>query len=68
MKEYFSQFGDVTRLRLARNPKTGASRHYAYIEFSSLPVAEIVADTMNNYLLMGHLLRCNVSRRCVTNP
>ncbi|WOO86210.1 putative RNA-binding protein [Vanrija pseudolonga] len=60
MKDYFSQFGDVTRLRLARNPKTGASRHYAYIEFSSLPVAEIVADTMNNYLLMGHLLRCNV--------
>ncbi|TXT04959.1 hypothetical protein VHUM_04042 [Vanrija humicola] len=60
MKEYFSQFGDVTRLRLARNPKTGASRHYAYIEFSSLPVAEIVADTMNNYLLLGHLLRCNV--------
>ncbi|WVQ97030.1 hypothetical protein IAU59_004140 [Kwoniella sp. CBS 9459] len=58
MKEYFSQFGDVSRLRLARNRKTGASKHYAYIEFSSQSVAEIVADTMNNYLLMGHILKC----------
>lgn len=60
MREYFGQFGDVTRLRLARNPKSGASRHYAYIEFSSLPVAEVVAETMHNYLLMGHILKCNV--------
>ncbi|UOH79947.1 hypothetical protein LQV05_002596 [Cryptococcus neoformans] len=27
---------------------------------SSESVAEIVADTMNNYLLMGHLLKCHV--------
>jgi nucleolar protein 15 len=27
---------------------------------SSQSVAEIVADTMNNYLLMGHLLKCQV--------
>lgn len=60
MREYFGQFGDVTRLRLARNPKSGASRHYAYIEFSSLPVAEVVAETMHNYLLMGHILKCNI--------
>ncbi|GFZ43312.1 Uncharacterized RNA-binding protein [Saitozyma sp. JCM 24511] len=60
MKEYFSQFGDVTRLRLARNRKTGASKHYAYVEMSSQSVAEIVAETMNNYLMMGHLLKCEV--------
>ncbi|WVR05626.1 hypothetical protein IAU60_002648 [Kwoniella sp. DSM 27419] len=60
MKEYFGQFGDVSRLRLARNRKTGASKHYAYIEFTSQGVAEIVAETMNNYLLMGHILKCQV--------
>lgn len=27
---------------------------------SSQSVAEIVAETMNNYLLMGHLLKCHV--------
>ncbi|GHJ83911.1 hypothetical protein NliqN6_0313 [Naganishia liquefaciens] len=60
MKAYFSQFGDVTRLRLARNRKTGASKHFAYIEMSSKAVAEITAETMNNYLLMGHILQCHV--------
>jgi len=60
MKEYFSQFGDVSRLRLARNRKTGASKHYAYIEFTSQSVAEITAETMHNYLLMGHILKCHI--------
>ncbi|KAJ9123536.1 hypothetical protein QFC24_003751 [Naganishia onofrii] len=60
MKAYFSQFGDITRLRLARNRKTGASKHFAYIEMSSKAVAEITADTMNNYLLMGHILQCHL--------
>ncbi|KAI9634478.1 uncharacterized protein MKK02DRAFT_12053, partial [Dioszegia hungarica] len=60
MKEYFGQFGEVSRLRLARNRQTGASKHYAYIEMSSGSVAQIVAETMNNYLLMGHLLKCHV--------
>ncbi|KAI8362008.1 hypothetical protein B0O80DRAFT_380109, partial [Mortierella sp. GBAus27b] len=58
MEAYFSQFGSVLRLRLSRNKKTGHSKHYAFIEFSSEEVADIVADTMNNYLLFGHLLKC----------
>ncbi|RPA75496.1 hypothetical protein BJ508DRAFT_193756, partial [Ascobolus immersus RN42] len=60
MKSYFSQFGEVTRLRLSRNKKTGRSKHYAFLEFSNESVAEIVADTMNNYLLFGHILKCRV--------
>ncbi|EXJ86072.1 hypothetical protein A1O1_06441 [Capronia coronata CBS 617.96] len=58
MREYFSQFGDITRLRLSRNKRTGASKHYAFIEFSSNEVAKIVAETMDNYLLFGHILKC----------
>jgi len=57
MKAYFEQFGDITRLRLARNKKTGRSKHFAFIEFKSAEVAEIVAKTMNNYLLFQHLLK-----------
>ncbi|KAG8996952.1 hypothetical protein FRB94_007972 [Tulasnella sp. JGI-2019a] len=60
MRGYFSQFGDITRLRLSRNKKTGRSKHYAFIEFDSAAVAEIVADTMDNYLLHGHILKCKV--------
>lgn len=56
MKAYFSQFGEITRLRLSRNKKTGKSKHYAFIEFENLQVAEIVAETMNNYLIDNRLL------------
>ncbi|KIM21358.1 hypothetical protein M408DRAFT_104932 [Serendipita vermifera MAFF 305830] len=60
MKDYFSQFGNVTRLRLARNKKTGRSKHYGFIEFDSSSVAKIVSETMDNYLLAGHLLQCKL--------
>ncbi|OBZ84519.1 hypothetical protein A0J61_07438 [Choanephora cucurbitarum] len=60
MRGYFSQFGDITRLRLSRNKKTGKPKHYGFIEFQSSQVAEIVAETMNNYLLFGHMLKCQV--------
>lgn len=58
MKAYFSQFGTITRIRLSRNRKTGRSKHYAFIEFESAEVAKIVADTMDKYLLFGHILKC----------
>lgn len=57
MKAYFTQFGEVTRLRLARNKKTGASKHYAFVEFESQEVAGIVARTMDNYLMFGHIMK-----------
>lgn len=68
MKAYFSQFGEVLRLRLSRNKKTGRSKHYAFIEFSSMEVADIVADTMNNYLLFGHLLKCKSLQPSQVHP
>jgi nucleolar protein 15 len=60
MKQYFSQFGKVNRLRLSRNKKTGASKHFAFVEFQSEEVADIVARTMNNYLLFGHILKVHL--------
>lgn len=60
MRQYFSQFGDISKLRLSRNRKTGSSKHFAFIEFESAEVAEIVAKTMDNYLLFGHILKCKM--------
>lgn len=57
MQSYFSQFGTITRLRLSRNRKTGKSKHYAFIEFEDAEIAKVVADTMDNYLLFGHILK-----------
>ncbi|KIM39726.1 hypothetical protein M413DRAFT_446633 [Hebeloma cylindrosporum] len=68
LKAYFSQFGNVTRLRVSRNKKTGRSKHYGFIEFDSSTVAQIVAETMDNYLLMGHILRCKLIPKDQVHP
>jgi nucleolar protein 15 len=60
MRQYFKQFGDITQLRLSRNRKTGNSKHYAFIQFASADVAEIVSKTMDSYLLFKHILKCKV--------
>lgn len=60
MRQYFSQFGEITRLRLSRNKRTGASKHFAFVEFAQESTAAVVAKTMDNYLLFGHVLRCKV--------
>ncbi|KAF3070921.1 hypothetical protein GL218_00410 [Daldinia childiae] len=60
MRSYFSQFGKIEKLRMSRNKKTGASKHFAFIEFASAPVAEIVSKTMDNYLLFGRVLKVKV--------
>ncbi|XP_062091875.1 uncharacterized RNA-binding protein C1827.05c [Humulus lupulus] len=57
MEGFFRQFGVIKRLRIARNKKTGKSKHYGFIEFEDSGVASIVAETMNNYLLFEHLLQ-----------
>ena len=60
MMGFFQQFGDVSRVRLARNRKTGQSKHYAFIEFDDIEVAAIVAKTMHKYRLFDHVLQCHV--------
>ncbi|KUJ12025.1 RNA-binding domain-containing protein [Mollisia scopiformis] len=57
MRAYFNQFGNIIKLRISRNKKTGNSKHYGWIQFESTTVADIVARTMDNYLMFGHLLK-----------
>jgi len=57
MRGFFSQFGEVTRLRIARN-KRGKSKHFAYVEFRNDEVARIVADTMHGYMMYERTLVC----------
>ena len=60
MRKFFSQFGTISRLRLARNKKTGRSKHYAFIEFKVGEVASIVAKAMNGYMMYSRLLVARV--------
>lgn len=56
MRGYFSQFGEVLRVRLSRSKKTARSRGYAFLEFADKDVAEIAAEAMDGYLMHGQAL------------
>lgn len=54
--EYFSQFGKVTKVRLSRSKKSGKSKHYAFLEFTSPEVAAIASEAMDGYMLFTQKL------------
>ncbi|KAH7650292.1 hypothetical protein FG379_003364 [Cryptosporidium bovis] len=60
LREYFSQFGEIRRIKLSRSKKNGHSRGYAFIEFNSMEVAQVAASTMNNYIIFRRSLKCHV--------
>ncbi|KAL0882567.1 hypothetical protein ABMA27_001020 [Loxostege sticticalis] len=57
MTQYFKQFGMVTNVRVIRSKRTGNSKGFAFVEFKEPAVAEIVAETMNNYLMGKRLIK-----------
>ncbi|KAK4155111.1 hypothetical protein C8A00DRAFT_13851 [Chaetomidium leptoderma] len=68
LRAYFGQFGEITKLRVVRNKKTGASRHRAFLEFADAEVADIAARTMDKYLLFGHILAAKVVPPAQVHP
>lgn len=60
MKEYFTQFGTVLKVRLARSKKSGGYKGYGFIQFASDEVAVIAAEAMDGYLMFDKLLQCKV--------
>lgn len=57
---YFGQFGKVTKLRVSRSKRTGASKGYAFLQFQHSEVAKIAAESMNGYMMYGQTLQCHV--------
>eukprot|EP01051_Picozoa_sp_SAG22_P018789 SAG22_NODE_3269_length_1819_cov_1.131395_2_plen_238_part_01 len=51
MRGFFGQFGDITKLRLARNKKSGNSRGFAFIEFEDAKASEEAYFKMENVLI-----------------
>ena len=58
LSKYFAQFGDLREVRLARNKKTGNSRHYGFLEFVNkedalvaLSLIHILNNPRNNLIL-----------------
>ena len=53
---FFTQFGNVTNVKVSRNKKTGKAKHYAFLEFQYPEVAETAAEAMNDYMLFTQKL------------
>lgn len=60
IKGYFSQYGEVTRVRLSRSKKTARSRGFAFIEFADKEVAVAAAESMDGYLMHGRRLEAKL--------
>lgn len=58
IREFFGQFGDITRMRLARSKRTGRPKHYGFVEFEMKEIAEIASKAMDNYFFQGTPLKC----------
>ena len=56
IKQFFSQFGQVTKLRVARSKKTARTKGYCFLEFAEAQVAAIAQKSMNNYIMFGRTL------------
>eukprot|EP00168_Porphyra_purpurea_P004982 TRINITY_DN1600_c0_g2_i2.p1 TRINITY_DN1600_c0_g2~~TRINITY_DN1600_c0_g2_i2.p1 ORF type:complete len:269 (+),score=87.91 TRINITY_DN1600_c0_g2_i2:190-996(+) len=56
LRGFFSQFGTVQRVKVARSKKSARAKGYAFVQFANVEVARIAAETMHGYLMFGRLL------------
>jgi nucleolar protein 15 len=68
VREYFTQFGTVLKVRLARSKKTGGHKGYGYVQFASEDVAKIASEAMDNYLMFDKMLKCKVVKEEDLHP
>lgn len=68
LKTYFKQFGEVLAVKVCRSKKTARSKGYGFVQFQYPEVATIAADTMNNYMILGRVLKCHVLKSHQPNP
>jgi len=60
LKSFFTQFGEVSKLRVARSQKSARPKGYAFLQFADAAVAVVAAKAMNNYMMFGRQLDVHV--------
>jgi hypothetical protein len=58
----------VSKVRLSRSKKSGASKHYAWLEFASPEVAGIAAGAMDGYMLFTQKLQARQLSKDEVHP
>ena len=60
LRGFFTQFGKISKLRVARSKKTGRSKGYAYVEFQQKDVAKEAEKAMSGYMMFKKQLECHL--------
>lgn len=68
LRAYLAQYGEVLGVKVARSRKTARAKGYAFVQFRYPEVAQIVAETIDGYMLMGKVLVANVLNPGHKNP
>lgn len=63
IRNFFSQFGKVRRIKLFRSKKTGNSKGYAFVQFETMDVATIAAEAMDGYMFGDRKLVAHVVQK-----
>ncbi|KAL0230582.1 hypothetical protein PCE1_004139 [Barthelona sp. PCE] len=60
LRSYFTQFGLVKSVRISRNRRTGAHKHFGWVEFQDRHDAEVAVEVMTNYLVHFNFLQAKL--------
>lgn len=60
LRLFMRQFGDIKQCIVHCCPRSGKSKGYGYVHFRYAQVADVAAKTMNNYLLLGNIVKCKL--------
>ena len=63
IRNFFSQFGKVRRVKLFRSKKTGNSKGYAFVQFENTEIAQVAAEAMDGYMFGDRKLVAHVVER-----
>lgn len=60
LRKWFSQFGKITRVTIARSRISANPRGFGFVEFENEKVAEIVAEKIPRYLMFGKTMHIHM--------
>lgn len=68
LKNLFSQFGEVSSVKLIKDKFTGAARGFAFVEMPSAEESQQAIEQLNGHSLEGQQLRVNEARPMEQRP
>lgn len=62
LKEAFSQYGEVTFVRVIKDRDSGQSRGFGFVEFATDEQAQAAIDGMNDQEISGRKVRVSIAK------